>query len=117
MSLSEGHNSPVAITVDIKCVHLTEREDNLVEIEVRDGENMGWIYRDDVEFFSYEMLDGHWIIINFLAVRSVVESLARKSGKKYCDTPTAYHIRKADNGLVYYYITTEDLKSLHDLGI
>jgi hypothetical protein len=116
-NLSEGHNNPVKISVDIKCVHLVEKDDNLVEIEVRSGERMGWIYDDDVEFLSYQFIDGHWILLNFRAVRSLVEEIAKSNGKKYCDKPTKHHIRKADNGIVYYYITTEDLKSLHQIGL
>jgi hypothetical protein len=78
---------------------------------------MGWIYDDDVEFLSYELLDGHWILLNFRAVRSLVEDIAKRNGKKYCDKPTENHIRRTDDGIVYYYITTEDLKLLHDIGL
>lgn len=116
-NLSDGHNKTVLITADIKCIHLTEAPDNLYEIEVRDGDNTGWIYRDDVDFLSYETLSGHWIMLNFRAVRMLVENLAKVSGKRYCDTPTLHHIRKTDMGVTYFYVSGEDLKVLHDGGI
>lgn len=113
-SVSKGHNKPVGINAEIKCVHLTEAEDGLIEIEVRDGESMGWIYREDVEFLAYETLDGRMILKKFKDVRSMVESIAKKNGKQYCENPTKHHIHKSDVGQVYYYITKDDLLTLNN---
>lgn len=88
---------------------LFENENGLIEIEIKENkENLGWVYRDDIEFFMYEPLDQ---LIDFKNMRKIVESVVKSKGKMYSDEPKLHHIRRGDDNSAYFYLSQEDLKN------
>ena len=116
--LSVGHNKVAKVNVEISSILIQfNKEDELIEIEVKsDEKNLGWIYRDDIEFLIYEKERTMWMT-NFRSVRILVEACAKKYGKQYCTEPTAYHIRKTDKNEAFYYLKEEDIIALHNVGL
>lgn len=118
LNFSEGHNKVSKIDVGISCIHLIANPDKLVEIEVK-GSNgeIGWVYRDDIDFFSYEVRPDQWVMLNFRALRTLVEACAKKHGKLYCEEPKAYHIKRMEDGGTAYYLSESDIVELHECGV
>lgn len=91
-------------------MYLTANENQLVEIEVKaDADRLGWVYRDDIEFFILDR-NPNMSLIDFKTIRKIVESKAKEHGKVYSDAPKLYHIRKDEHGGAYFYLHENDIK-------
>lgn len=93
-------------------MYLSANENNLVEVEVKaDTKNLGWVYRDDIEFFILDR-NSNISMIDFKLIRKIVETKAKQHGKVYCDEPKLYHIRKDEFGGAYFYLHENDIKDV-----
>ena len=114
--MSIGHNKLLKVNVEISSMLLISNEDGLVEIEVKSGKDLGWIYREDIEFFILEK-NKTMFMTNFNSVKIMVEACAKKYGKMYSEKPEAYHVTKNECGQSFYYLKEEDIIDLHNVGV
>ena len=114
--MSIGHNKVMKATVEINSILLMSNEDGLVEVEVKSGKDLGWIYREDIEFFILEK-NSTMYMTNFNSVKIMVEACAKKYGKMYSEKPEAYHVTKNECGQSFYYLKEEDIIELHVVGV
>lgn len=90
-------------------LYLFRNDNGLIEVEIKeDKDNLGWVYRDDIEFFIYE---SHESLIDFKSMRKIVESIVKAKGKMYSDEPKLHHIRRGENNSAYFYISETDLSN------
>lgn len=109
-SLSTGNNGAFKFDITITTMFLFQNENGLVEVEVKeDKDRLGWVYRDDIDFFMIESSDE---LVEFKKIKTLVESMVKVHGKVYSDSPKLYHIRRGEFGSAYYYLHENDIKCL-----
>jgi hypothetical protein len=108
-AINSTHNGATLATMPLNIVFLVSNPDKLIEFEVRAGENqIGWIYRDDINFVIYRDAEGKYYSIEISDCRKLVEFIA-KTNRGLCEVPTQNHMRK-DGEQTLYYISEGALK-------
>lgn len=108
---SVGNNKVCKVDVTTSVIYLETNENQLVEVEVKaDSKNLGWVYRDDIDFLILDRRPGI-TMTNFKSIRQLVEQKAKENGKAYFDNPKLYHIRKDECGAAYFYLHENDIKN------